>query len=103
MYQEIQKDYQFIETQDQLLKAVPDYDDVDTIVVDIETTSLSARTGVVIGIAISSREHQGHFISLEVVNNNYDYFFDLFANKRCVFHLQNLICSFSKTLLGFCL
>ena len=62
--QEIQKDYQFIETQDQLLKAVSDYDDVDTIVVDIETTSLSARTGVVIGIAISSREHQGHFISL---------------------------------------
>ena len=66
--QEIQKDYQFIETQDQLLKAVSDYDDVDTIVVDIETTSLSARTGVVIGIAISSREHQGHFISLEVVS-----------------------------------
>ena len=48
--QEIQKDYQFIETQDQFLKAVSDYDDVDTIVVDIETTSLSARTGVVIGI-----------------------------------------------------
>ena len=99
--QEIQKDYQFIETQDQLLKAIPDYDDVDTIVVDIETTSLSARTGVVIGIAISSREHQGHFISLEVVNNNYDYFFDLFANKRCVFHNAKFDIQFLEDSLGF--
>ena len=99
--QEIQKDYQFIETQDQKLKAIPDYDDVDTIVVDIETTSLSARTGVVIGIAISSREHQGHFISLEVVSNNYDYFFDLFANKRCVFHNAKFDMQFLEDSLGF--
>ena len=61
---EIDKDYQFIETQDQLDKILPQYDNVDTIVVDIESTSLSARKGAVIGIAISSKEHQGHFFSL---------------------------------------
>jgi len=97
----IEKDYQFIETQDQLIKVYSDYDNVDTIVVDIETTSLSPRKGVVIGIAISSREHQGHFISLEVITNNFDYFFDLFANKRCVFHNAKFDMQFLEDSLGF--
>jgi len=98
---EIDKDYQFIETQDQLEKILPQYEEVDTIVVDIETTSLSARKGVIIGIAMSSREHQGHFVSLDVVTNNYDYFFDLFANKRCVFHNAKFDMQFMEDSLGF--
>ena len=98
---EIQKDYQFIETQAQLDKILPQYEEVDTIVVDIETTSLSARKGVVIGIALSSREHQGHFVSLEVVTNNFDYFFDLFANKLCVFHNAKFDMQFLEDSLGF--
>ena len=98
---EVQKDYQFIETQDQLEKILPDYEKTDTIVVDIETTSLSARTGVIIGIAMSSKEHQGHFISLEVVTNNFEYFFDLFANKRCVFHNAKFDIQFLEESLGF--
>ena len=98
---EIQKDYQFIETQAQLDKILPQYEEVDTIVVDIETTSLSARKGVVIGIAMSSKEHQGHFVSLEVVTNNFDYFFDLFANKLCVFHNAKFDMQFLEDSLGF--
>lgn len=98
---EIDKDYQFIETQDQLEKILPQYEEVDTIVVDIETTSLSARKGVIIGIAMSSREHQGHFVSLDVVINNFDYFFDLFANKRCVFHNAKFDMQFMEDSLGF--
>jgi DNA polymerase I-like protein with 3'-5' exonuclease and polymerase domains len=98
---EIDKDYQFIETQDQLEKILPQYEEVDTIVVDIETTSLSARKGVIIGIAMSSREHQGHFVSLDVVMNNFDYFFDLFANKRCVFHNAKFDMQFMEDSLGF--
>ena len=97
----IQKDYEFIETQDQLEKIWREYEEVDTIVVDIETTSLSARKGVVIGIALSSREHQGHFVSLEVVTNNFDYFFDLFANKLCVFHNAKFDMQFLEDSLGF--
>ena len=99
--QEIDKDYQFIQTQDQLEKILPQYEEVDTIVVDIETTSLSARKGIIIGIAMSSREHQGHFVSLEVVMNNFDYFFDLFANKRCVFHNAKFDMQFMEDSLGF--
>ena len=98
---EIDKDYQFIETQDQLEKILPQYEEVDTIVVDIETTSLSARKGVIIGIAMSSREHQEHFVSLDVVMNNFDYFFDLFANKRCVFHNAKFDMQFMEDSLGF--
>ena len=98
---EIQKDYQFIETQAQLDKILPQYEKVDTIVVDIETTSLSARKGVVIGIALSTREHQGHFVSLDVVTNNFDYFFDLFANKLCVFHNAKFDMQFLEDSLGF--
>ena len=98
---EIQKDYQFIETQAQLDKILPQYEEVDTIVVDIETTSLSARKGVVIGIAMSSKEHQGHFVSLEVVTNNFEYFFDLFANKLCVFHNAKFDMQFLEDSLGF--
>ena len=98
---EIQKDYQFIETQAQLDKILPQYEEVDTIVVDIETTSLSARKGVVIGIALSTREHQGHFVSLDVVTNNFDYFFDLFANKLCVFHNAKFDMQFLEDSLGF--
>ena len=98
---EIQKDYQFIETQVQLDKILPQYEEVDTIVVDIETTSLSARKGVVIGIAMSSKEHQGHFVSLEVVTNNFEYFFDLFANKLCVFHNAKFDMQFLEDSLGF--
>jgi DNA polymerase I-like protein with 3'-5' exonuclease and polymerase domains len=98
---EIQKDYQFIETQAQLDKILPQYEKVDTIVVDIETTSLSARKGVVIGIAMSSKEHQGHFVSLEVVTNNFEYFFDLFANKLCVFHNAKFDMQFLEDSLGF--
>ena len=99
--QEIDKDYQFIETQDQLDNILPQYEEVDTIVVDIETTSLSSRKGVIIGIAMSSREHQGHFISLEVVTNNFEYFFDLFVNKRCVFHNAKFDMQFMEDSLGF--
>ena len=99
--QEIDKDYQFIETQDQLDNILPQYEEVDTIVVDIETTSLSSRKGVIIGIAMSSREHQGHFVSLEVVMNNFEYFFDLFVNKRCVFHNAKFDMQFMEDSLGF--
>ena len=99
---DIEKDYQFIETQDQLEKILPQYEEVDTIVVDIETTSLSARKGVVIGIALSSKEHQGHFVYLlKLLQITLIIFFDLFANKRCVFHNAKFDMQFLEDSLGF--
>jgi len=98
---EIKKDYKFIETQNQLDEYIPQFNHADNLVVDIETTSLRSRLGTIIGIAMSTCEHQGLFISLEVIEKNIDYFKNLFKTKLCIFHNAKFDIQFLEDIMQF--
>jgi len=96
-----EKDYCFIETQDQLDKYTQELDDATTLVVDIETTSVSPHTGVILGIAISTRPHQGLYVSSELVYKHKEWFYNLFKNRKCIFHNSKFDTNYMETELGF--
>jgi len=96
-----EKDYCFIETQSQLDKYTQELDDATTLVVDIETTSVSPHTGVILGIAISTRPHQGLYVSSELVYKHKEWFHNLFKNRKCIFHNSKFDTNYMETELGF--
>jgi len=96
-----EKDYCFIETQSQLDKYTQELDDATTLVVDIETTSVSPHTGVILGIAISTRPHQGLYVSSELVYKHKEWFYNLFKNRKCIFHNSKFDTNYMETELGF--
>lgn len=96
-----EKDYCFIETQSQLDKYTQELEDATTLVVDIETTSVSPHTGVILGIAISTRPHQGLYVSSELVYKHKEWFYNLFKNRKCIFHNSKFDTNYMETELGF--
>ena len=56
---QVEKDYCFVETEEQFQQYKQQIEDAPIIVADIETTSVSPRTGSILGIAISTKPHQG--------------------------------------------
>lgn len=96
-----EKDYCFIETQEQLDKYIKELEDATTLVVDIETTSVSPHTGVILGIAISTRPHQGLYVSSELVYKHKQWFHDLFKNRKCIFHNSKFDTNYMETEIGF--
>ena len=81
-----EKDYAYINTSDEFYPYLEQLKKSDDIVVDIETTSLSPRKGVIIGIALSTKPHQGIFVASDVVEDLYEEFKHLFESKNCIFH-----------------
>jgi len=81
-----EKDYCFIETEDQFNKYKAQIEAANPIVADIETTSVSPFTGVILGIAISTKEHQGLYISADLVQKHKQWFHDIFKSKKVIFH-----------------
>ncbi len=96
-----EKDYCFIETAEQFGKYKQELEDAPTLVVDIETTSVSPHTGVILGIAISTRPHQGLYVSIDVVMANKQWFHMLFVNRKCIFHNSKFDTNYMETELGF--
>jgi DNA polymerase I-like protein with 3'-5' exonuclease and polymerase domains len=96
-----EKDYCFIETADQFSKYKQELEDAPTLVVDIETTSVSPHTGTILGIAISTRPHQGLYVSIDIVNANKQWFHMLFVNRKCIFHNSKFDTNYMETELGF--
>src|SRR6056300_284830 len=96
-----EKDYCFIETADQFAKYKQELEDATTLVVDIETTSVSPHTGVILGIAISTRPHQGLYVSSELVYKHKEWFYNLFKNRKCIFHNSKFDTNYMETELGF--
>ena len=96
-----EKDYCFIETQSQLDGYMKELKDATTLVVDIETTSVSPHTGVILGIAISTRPHQGLYVSSELVYKHKQWFHDLFKNRKCIFHNSKFDTNYMETEIGF--
>ena len=98
---EVEKNYEAIDTQEMFDKYITELSNAHTIVVDIETSSVSPYTGTILGIAISSREHQGLYISIEVVENNIETLSDLFLSKICIFHNAKFDIHYLNHHLGF--
>ena len=96
-----EKDYCFIETAEQFAKYKQELEDAPTLVVDIETTSVSPMTGTILGIAISTRPHQGLYVSIDIVNANKQWFHNLFVNRKCIFHNSKFDTNYMETELGF--
>src|SRR5210317_759101 len=83
---QIDKDYKHIETVAELDEYKDQLEAAKTLVVDIETTSVSPHTGSILCIAISTKPNQGLYVSIDVVNNLYTYFQELFNERKCIFH-----------------
>ena len=95
------KDYCFIETEEQFNQYKEEMFDAKTLVVDIETTSVSPHTGTILGIAISTRPHQGLYVSIDIVNNHRLWFHTLFYERNCIFHNSKFDTNYMETELGF--
>jgi len=96
-----EKDYRYIDTVEGFEEYMKDLLAADEIVVDIETTALSARKGSVIGIALSTKPHEGIFVASDVVEEFYDEVKDLFATKKCIFHNAKFDVQFLNKQFGF--
>ena len=96
-----EKDYCFVETEEQFQQYKNQFEDAQKIVVDIETTSVSPHTGTILGIAMSTRPHQGIYVSVDVVNKHKQWFHDLFLDKLCIFHNSKFDTNYMETELGF--
>lgn len=96
-----EKDYCFIETEKQFSTYKNQLEVADPIVADIETTSVSPFTGNILGIALSTKPHQGLYVSIEVVNNHKEWFHKLFKTKKIIFHNSKFDMGFMEHELGF--
>ena len=81
-----QKDYRYVDTVVEFEPFLSELEKADTIVVDIETTAFSPRKGNVIGVAFSTKPHQGIFVSSEVVKLFVDRLQNVFDSKFVIFH-----------------
>lgn len=80
------KDYAYIDTVEEFKPYLSQLQAAEVICVDIETTALSARKGTVIGIALSTKPHQGIFVASDVVEEFFDELKVLFEKKVCILH-----------------
>ena len=83
---QVDKNYDSLDSQSNFNKYLPQLEAANTIVVDIETSSVSPYTGTILGIAVSTREHQGLYISNRVAENNLETLHNIFYTKKCIFH-----------------
>lgn len=95
------KDYCFIETEQQFQKYKLQIEQADPIVADIETTSVSPFTGNILGIAMSTKPHQGLYIAIDIVNKHKEWFYDIFSSKKVIFHNAKFDTAYMEHELGF--
>ena len=96
-----EKDYCFIETDEQFEQYRQQMEDAEELVSDIETSSLSPFTGEILGIVMSTKPHQGLYISKNIVLKNKDWFFNIFKTKKIIFHNSKFDVRFMMHELGF--
>ena len=80
------KTYEYIDTQEALDKVKAKFLAANPLAVDIETSSLSPRTGNVIGIALSTKINEGYYIHSDLISNNKEFFHNLFLTRKCILH-----------------
>jgi DNA polymerase I-like protein with 3'-5' exonuclease and polymerase domains len=97
----VEKDYRFVQTNEELLPLLSQFDSVKDLVVDIETSSLSPRTGEILGVALSTKSNEGYYISKDLILLHKAYFHNLFKNKKCIFHNAKFDMGFLTYEMGF--
>jgi DNA polymerase I-like protein with 3'-5' exonuclease and polymerase domains len=95
------KIYAFIQTKEEFEELIDKFNKANPIVVDIETSSLSPRTGNVLGIALSTQANEGYYIHSDVVNVYKEYFHNLFKTKKCILHNAKFDMNFMVYEYGF--
>lgn len=96
-----EKDYCYIETDSQLEAYKEQLASCELLVVDIETSSLTPRTGSILGVALSTKPHQGLYVTAAIIAKNRDWFYELFASKKCIFHNAKFDINFLNYEYGF--
>jgi len=96
-----EKNYVYIDSQKELDSIMDKFKTANPIVVDIETSSLSPRTGNVIGIALSTQANEGYYIHSDLVTNNKNWFHELFKTRKCVLHNAKFDMGFLQYEFGF--
>jgi DNA polymerase I-like protein with 3'-5' exonuclease and polymerase domains len=96
-----EKDYCFIETEEQFLQYKEQIEQANPIVADIETTSVSPFTGNILGIALSTKPHQGLYASIDIVNKYKIWFHNIFKTKKVIFHNSKFDMGYMEYELGF--
>lgn len=99
--QQAEKDYKHITDELAFSEYIKELETAKYIVVDIETSSLSARKGTILGIALSTRPHQGVYVSASIIELFQNELHTIFYNKKCIFHNAKFDCMFLKREFGF--
>lgn len=95
------KDYCFIDTEELLDKYREQLEAAAILGVDIETSSLSPFNGTIIGLALTTKSHQGLYLTREIMLNNKEWLAKLFKTKKCVFHNSKFDIRFMMVEQGF--
>tara|TARA_R110000868_G_scaffold5466_12_gene32924 strand:- start:1365 stop:3599 length:2235 start_codon:yes stop_codon:yes gene_type:complete len=90
------KTYEIIQEQKIFDKYKDYYLASNILFVDTETSSLYPRKGNIIGLVLSTKPHEGYYISADLMRNNKEYLHDLFKNRKCVFHNSKFDMAFLK-------
>lgn len=98
---QFEKDYCFVETEEQFQKYKAELEDAAVIVADIETTSVSPYTGHILGVALSTKPHQGLYVSAAIVAKHKNWFYNLFKSKKVLFHNAKFDIGFMAYEYGF--
>lgn len=95
------KDYCFVETEEQFQQYKEQLISAKTLVADIETTSVSPFTGSILGVALSTKAHQGIYVSAELVLKHKNWFYNLFKERKVIFHNSKFDMGFMEYEYGF--
>lgn len=96
-----EKHYYHITSVEEAKPFIDKFHNVDVLVCDIETTSLSPRTGVILGFAFSTEAHEGIYMDADIVEHYYQDFENIFATKKIVFHNGKFDIAFIEHEFGF--
>jgi len=99
--EKFEKYHKVIDTQEEFKVYLETIHKSDKLVVDIETTSLSPRKGAVLGIALSTKSHEGIYVTAEVAEIYIEELAQIFKEKICIFHNSKFDMSFLKYEFGF--
>ena len=99
--EKFEKYHKIIDTQAEFAPYLKKLQESEKIVVDIETTSLSPRKGAVLGIALSTKSHEGIYVTAEVAEIFIEELAEIFREKICIFHNSKFDMSFLKYEFGF--
>lgn len=99
--EKIEKDYKYIDSSADFGFLLKKLRKSKEIVVDTETTGLSSIKNSLIGIAFSTKPHEGYFVSIEIIEKFKEEIREIFKTKIIIFHNAKFDIQFLKREFGF--